>query len=134
MTSRRRTAGSTWRPTPSRSSAKTSSTFRCSRRVAWLLPSWTALSSCCGLVRLKPDTTTRRRACDEFFPSQGPSPGGPELMMSRDDLRDHLEFFKELGVDGIRREAEWRARAVREAGLTRPTLRDSLTVAQDPND
>src|SRR5262245_19945465 len=27
-----------------------------------------------------------------------------------DDLRAHLEFFSELGVDGVRREAEWRAR------------------------
>ena len=27
-----------------------------------------------------------------------------------DDIRAHLEFFNELGVDGVRREAEWRAR------------------------
>jgi DNA polymerase len=27
-----------------------------------------------------------------------------------DDLRAHLEFFTELGVDGVRREAEWRTR------------------------
>jgi len=38
--------------------------------------------------------------------------------MTRDHLRDHLEFFKELGVDGIRREPEWRGRPA--AGLTRP--------------
>ena len=30
--------------------------------------------------------------------------------MSGDDLRAHLEFFGELGVDGVRREPEWRAR------------------------
>ena len=30
--------------------------------------------------------------------------------MSRDDLRAHLEFFEELGVEGIRRDAEWRTR------------------------
>ena len=30
--------------------------------------------------------------------------------MSRDQLKAHLEFFEELGVDGIRREPEWRAR------------------------
>jgi DNA polymerase len=30
--------------------------------------------------------------------------------MSRDALRDHLEFFQELGIDGVRRESEWRAR------------------------
>ena len=27
-----------------------------------------------------------------------------------DDLRAHLEFFRELGVDGLRREPEWRTR------------------------
>jgi DNA polymerase len=30
--------------------------------------------------------------------------------MSLDQLKAHLEFFEELGVDGIRREPEWRAR------------------------
>jgi DNA polymerase len=30
--------------------------------------------------------------------------------VSADQLRDHLEFFGELGVDGFRREPEWRAR------------------------
>jgi len=32
--------------------------------------------------------------------------------VSADQLRAHLEFFGELGVDGFRREPEWRARAV----------------------
>ena len=32
--------------------------------------------------------------------------------MSSDQLRAHLEFFGELGVDGFRREPEWRARSV----------------------
>ena len=32
-----------------------------------------------------------------------------------DDVRAHLEFFAELGVDGIRREPEWRDRAGRRA-------------------
>ena len=31
--------------------------------------------------------------------------------MTRDDLKAHLEFFQELGVDGVRREPEWRQRA-----------------------
>jgi DNA polymerase len=31
--------------------------------------------------------------------------------MSREQLREHLEFFKELGVDGFRREPEWRRRS-----------------------
>ena len=30
--------------------------------------------------------------------------------MSSDQLREHLEFFGELGVDGVRRDAEWRTR------------------------
>jgi uracil-DNA glycosylase len=30
--------------------------------------------------------------------------------MSRDDLRAHLEFYEELGIDGTRREPEWRTR------------------------
>ena len=30
--------------------------------------------------------------------------------MSRDQLKAHLEFFGELGVEGVRREPEWRAR------------------------
>jgi uracil-DNA glycosylase len=32
--------------------------------------------------------------------------------VSADQLRAHLEFFGELGVDGFRRESEWHARAV----------------------
>jgi DNA polymerase len=31
--------------------------------------------------------------------------------MSQDQLRAHLELFQELGVDGLRREPEWRTRA-----------------------
>jgi DNA polymerase len=31
--------------------------------------------------------------------------------MSREQLKSHLEFFGELGVDGLRREPEWRVRA-----------------------
>jgi DNA polymerase len=31
--------------------------------------------------------------------------------MTADDLRAHLEFFTELGVDGVRREPAWRQRA-----------------------
>jgi DNA polymerase len=31
--------------------------------------------------------------------------------MSKDQLEAHLEFFGELGVEGVRRDAEWRSRA-----------------------
>ena len=31
--------------------------------------------------------------------------------MARDAIRDHLEFFGEIGVDGVRLDAEWRSRA-----------------------
>ena len=43
--------------------------------------------------------------------------------MSSDEVRAHVEFFEELGVNGIRREPEWRTRPggaapeVRQAGL-----------------
>jgi len=43
--------------------------------------------------------------------SAGPPPG------SQDAIRDHLEFFGELGVDGVRLEPEWRARADRGVRL-----------------
>jgi uracil-DNA glycosylase len=36
--------------------------------------------------------------------------------VSRDAIRDHLEFFGELGIDGIRREAVWRSRTERGQG------------------
>jgi DNA polymerase len=58
-----------------------------------------------------------------------------------DDLKAHLEFFGELGVAGVRREAEWRSRApqednearpaeddVRRAGLVRPAEIDVIPV------
>ncbi len=43
-----------------------------------------------------------------------------------DDLRAHLEFFGELGVNGVRREPEWRTRADGRvpADLTRSALQD----------
>jgi DNA polymerase len=34
------------------------------------------------------------------------------LIVSVDPIRAHLEFFEELGVEGFRREPEWRGRAV----------------------
>ena len=46
--------------------------------------------------------------------------------MSRDAIRDHLEYFRELGVDGIRLEPEWRTRVdVRERGTDSATPVDS---------
>jgi uracil-DNA glycosylase len=58
-----------------------------------------------------------------------------------DDLRAHLEFFKELGVEGIRLEPEWRTRSERPepvadalesetAGPQPPELEDSVETAQ----
>ena len=37
-----------------------------------------------------------------------------------DDLRAHLEFFGELGVDGVRLEPEWRTRAERRVAESSP--------------
>jgi DNA polymerase len=42
-----------------------------------------------------------------------------------DDLRTHLEFFAELGVDGLRLEPEWRTRAAR-----RTTVPESAESAE----
>ena len=39
--------------------------------------------------------------------------------MSSDQLRAHLEFFGELGVDGYRREPEWRGRVTESTELER---------------
>jgi DNA polymerase len=36
--------------------------------------------------------------------------------MTRDDLQAHLEYFRELGVEGVPRGQEWRARAESPAG------------------
>src|SRR5688572_25253307 len=36
----------------------------------------------------------------------------------QDDLRAHLEFFAELGVDGMRKEPAWRARAADDTAAT----------------
>jgi uracil-DNA glycosylase family 4 len=48
-----------------------------------------------------------------------------------DQLRAHLEFFEELGVDGIRREASWRTRTERTTRTTR-TERTTGTEPPEP--
>ena len=53
--------------------------------------------------------------------------------MARDPLHDHLEFFKELGVDGMRPDPEWRKRAAANSGvdaLPHP-VSDSAPVVSD---
>ena len=47
-------------------------------------------------------------------------------MTSRDDLTAHLEFFGELGVDGVRLEPEWRARAGGSPGAALGAVREDL--------
>ena len=42
------------------------------------------------------------------------------MMPDRDAVLAHLEFFRELGVDGISRDAAWRARAERGAAASAP--------------
>jgi uracil-DNA glycosylase len=47
--------------------------------------------------------------------------------MTRDAIRDHLDFFGELGIDGMRLDPEWRARESdgdHGAGLARPANAD----------
>ena len=47
--------------------------------------------------------------------------------MSHEQLKAHLEFFGELGVDGVRTEAAWRARLGSEASAdTLPAIREDL--------
>jgi DNA polymerase len=48
-----------------------------------------------------------------------------------DDLRAHLEFFRELGVDGVRLEAEWHSRAERQSPIPSPAEDDEPVEAAD---
>ena len=43
------------------------------------------------------------------------------VMVDRSQLTEHVQFFQELGVEGIRREREWRARAVAPSSPQTPT-------------
>ena len=47
-----------------------------------------------------------------------------------DDLRAHLEFFTELGIDGVRLEPEWRARA--ERAVPEPSAPAAPTEPTEP--
>ncbi|HVQ13005.1 MAG TPA: uracil-DNA glycosylase, partial [Vicinamibacterales bacterium] len=54
-----------------------------------------------------------------------------------DDLRAHLEFFGELGVEGVRLEPEWRSRAERQAAAIPAPVEadepdDAVAVAAPP--
>jgi DNA polymerase len=54
--------------------------------------------------------------------------------MSTDQIKAHLEFFEELGVDGIRREPEWRARVAADTGgadLPAPGIVAEVLASQD---
>jgi DNA polymerase len=53
-----------------------------------------------------------------------------------DDLRAHLEFFAELGVDGVRLEPEWHSRTERQPAISVPDEADepeeAVAVASPP--
>jgi uracil-DNA glycosylase family 4 len=49
----------------------------------------------------------------------------------RDELAAHLEFFAEMGVDGLRREPSWRTRRVPDAARQRPAD-DAVVTAPPP--
>jgi DNA polymerase len=53
-----------------------------------------------------------------------------------DDLRAHLEFFGELGVDGVRLEPEWHSRTERQPAISVPVEADepeeAVAVASPP--
>ena len=60
--------------------------------------------------------------------------------MSDDQLAAHLEFFRELGVDGVSRDPAWHTRAVGDAaavvgaGFSRPEPPDPVQVARSSAD
>ena len=59
--------------------------------------------------------------------------------MSRDQIKAHLEYFEELGVDGIRREPEWRGRSGADpsgprGGPERPASQDDLVPVFSSSD
>ncbi len=49
-----------------------------------------------------------------------------------DDLRAHLEFFAELGIDGVRLEPEWRARGSEPTEPTEPAESAEPTASAAP--
>ncbi len=52
--------------------------------------------------------------------------------MSADQFRAHLEFFRELGVDGFRREAEWRTRETVEHEPIEPEPTEPKLSEREP--
>ena len=54
-------------------------------------------------------------------------------MADADQLAAHLEFFKELGIDGMRRDSVWRARSEPPPALAEPASADGVTrVVPEP--
>ena len=49
-----------------------------------------------------------------------------------DDLRSHLEFFAELGVDGLRLEPEWRGREKRRDVASEPVVTPAPVERDEP--
>jgi uracil-DNA glycosylase family 4 len=53
----------------------------------------------------------------------------------RDDLKAHLEFFEEFGVDGVRREPAWRSReGSKSSEPSEPSEPSELRVFSSPSD
>ena len=52
--------------------------------------------------------------------------------MTRDQIKAHLEFFGELGVDGVRREPEWRLRAVARTRPPEPEAEPERSELPEP--
>ena len=51
-----------------------------------------------------------------------------------DELRAHLEFFNELGIDGIRREAEWRSRTAERSVSEPEPSEQELSEPPEPSE
>jgi uracil-DNA glycosylase len=52
--------------------------------------------------------------------------------VSRDAIRNHLEFFGELGVDGLRLEADWRSREEPTRSVRLQADQERLPAEQEP--
>jgi len=56
--------------------------------------------------------------------------GGASPAVTRDQIQAHLEFFGELGVDGVRLEPEWRARATAQAAIESEPEPERIELSQ----
>ena len=54
--------------------------------------------------------------------------------MTRDDLRAHVEYYRELGVTGVNRDPEWRSRAIADVASSPAANADDTMAAPADSD